>query len=304
MGWATGIAGCDGTTATAIGAPASVDAGRAGAMPTATGAAASVANGGNGATISAAGATGFETAGGSDATTSATDRGTAGTRAAGATVAFANGCTAVAGGTAIGIFERRPMEGFWLAGSGASTPGKAVCSRSAGCAMTAAGVGTAATVWPTGIAGCDGATIAAVGALGTAAGATWRTGLTTSGVTMTGTLESLMVVAAAIGTDATAGPAGFRHPLVRGVEVALAAAFVVGISRRPAEVTEAAGVGKAAAGAAPAVDLVGFGTVTIRWRDCARAGATGTSCPVKSVRLLVVGQKDTGASGWRVEMVG
>ena len=206
--------------------------------------------------------------------------------------------------TATGIVERRPTEDFSPESTGTSTPGKIDCSDPVDSVTAAADVGAIATTSSMGVAGCDGATIAAAGTLGTATAVTGRTALTTSGVTMTGTLESLAVVAAATGTDATAGPTGFRHPLVSGVAVALAADFVVGISRRPVEVTDAAGVGKATAGAAPTVDLVAVGAATVRWRDCARAGATGTSCPVKSVRLMVVGQKVLGASGGRVEMDG
>jgi hypothetical protein len=171
----------------------------------------------------------------------------------------------------------RPMESFALGSAGTSTPGKIGCSDPVDCAMAAADVGATAPASSAGIDGCDGATLSAIGTLGTAAGVTGKTGLTTTGV-----IALLSAVRAETGADCTTGPTLFCHLSVSGDGVALAPAFVAGISRRPAVVTEAAGVENATAGATPAVDLAAFGTVRLRRRDCVRAGATGTSCPVES----------------------
>ena len=104
----------------------------------------------------------------------------------------------------------------------------------------AADIGAIATASFTDIAGCDGATLSAAATLGTAAGVTGKTGLTTTGAATTGVIALLSAVRAETGADCKTGPAMFCLPPVSGDGVALAPAFVAGIPRRPAAKKEPA----------------------------------------------------------------
>lgn len=120
---------------------------------------------------------------------------------------------------------------------------------------------------------------------------------------MTGARASLGDARARIAADGTTGPSEFRNPPVRGDDDALVPVFVATISRRPAEVAEAASAENAAAGAAAAGDLVTSGAVRLRRRDGGRAAAAGTSGAVGS-RVTLVEREAVGSSELRAGNIG
>ena len=194
-----------------------------------------------------------------------------------AAAAFVTGWAVGVGGTATGVIELRPMEGFSPADALVSIPVKIGRAVAVDCAPSATGVAMSVTAWPMGTVNCDGAATAAVDTPDTAAGAIGETRLTVIDGSMTGARGSFAVVEAATGADFTTISLALRHPPVSGAGMVFAPVFVAAIALRPGAFIAAADVGKAAAGVVPNVDFVASGTVSSDQRDCTRAGTAGTA---------------------------